>query len=137
MKRLICAFALLSLATTPVLAKDTYPPVQILLSASETTIGQPITYPTGTAKITSAIVTMQPGKKTGPHLHNVPLYGYMLAGELTVDYGPAGTKTYRSGDSLLEAIGTIHEGTNTGTDVARILVVFMGADGVANTVVEE
>ncbi len=118
------------------IAQDSYPPLEVLLSASETVIGQPIAYPPGKAKITAAIVTMQPGQATGPHLHNVPLFGYMLEGALTVDYGPAGTKTYHKGDSLLEAVGSIHNGTNTGDGLGRVLVVFAGAEGVANTSVE-
>ena len=116
------------------LAKTTYPPVEVLLSASETIIGQPIVYPTdGAAKITAAIVTMQPGQSTGAHLHNVPLFGYMLEGELTVDYGADGTRVYQAGDSLLEAVGSLHNGTNTGAGIMRVLVVFAGAEGVTNT----
>lgn len=124
---LVCTLA------TGALAKDAYPPVEVLLSGSETIIGQKLVYPAGQAQITAAIVNMPPGKSTGPHIHNVPLFGYMLEGELTVDYGPDGTRTYRKGDSLLEAVGSIHNGTNTGTGLARVLVVFAGAEGVKNT----
>lgn len=130
--------ALLSAAlATSAFAKDTYPPVEVLLSSTETTIGQPLAYPEGQAKMTAAIVTMLPGKSTGAHFHNVPLFGYMLEGELTVDYGPDGVKTYKTGDSLLEAMKTLHSGTNTGDGIARVLVVFAGAEGVENTVVPE
>jgi quercetin dioxygenase-like cupin family protein len=128
---LVTAFALILAA--PVAAKDTYPPLEVLLSSSETIIGQTIDYPEGPAKITAAIVTMLPGASTGAHVHNAPLFAYMLEGELTVDYGPDGKRTYREGDSLLEAFRTPHDGTNTGTGIARVLVVFAGADGVANT----
>lgn len=124
---------LICLCATGAVAKDTYPPVEVLLSASETIIGQKLTYPEGQAQITAAIVNMSPGKSTGPHIHNVPLFGYMLEGELTVDYGPDGTRTYHKGDSLLEAVGSIHNGTNTGTGLARVLVVFAGAEGIKNT----
>jgi quercetin dioxygenase-like cupin family protein len=118
-------------------AKDVYPPVQVLLSSSETVLGQQIEYPKGDAKITAAIVTMQPGQKTGAHLHNAPLFGYMLEGELTVDYGTNGSRRYVEGDSLLEAFKTLHNGENTGEGIARVLVVFAGAGDTPNTVVEE
>jgi len=120
----------------PAYSDDSYPPLDVLLSSTETVIGQPIAYPEGQAKITAAIVTMVPGQKTGWHKHNVPLFAYMLEGELTVDYGENGMKTYREGDSLIEAFQTSHNGENTGAGNARILAVFAGAEGVANTVMD-
>lgn len=106
------------------------------LLASETTIiGQPIAYPTAApAKITSAIVTMLPGEATGWHQHDVPMFGYILEGEVTVDYGAKGTRVYRQGDAVIEAVDWPHNGRNTGTVPARILAVFMGAKGIPNTV---
>src|SRR5690606_11673322 len=79
-------------------------PVTPLLSTSETVIGQPIVFPAGTAKVTAAIITLPPGGETGWHSHPVPLFGYMLEGELTVDYGDKGVKVYKPGDSLMEAV---------------------------------
>lgn len=107
--------------------------VDVLVSRSQTVIGQPFAYPQGTAMITGAIITMEPGNSTGWHRHNAPLFGFMLEGEITVDYGPEGLRTYRVGDGFVEAFGTYHNGTNSGDGVARILAVFAGADGVPNT----
>ena len=81
----------------------------------------------------SAIVTMLPGEETGIHFHPVPTYGYILDGELTVSYPGGVEKTYRKGEAVMEAVGTLHNGKNLGTEPARILVVFMGAVGEANT----
>lgn len=118
------------------LGRASYPPLDVLLSTSTTVIGQPFAYPPGTAKVTAAIVTMVPGQETGWHKHNVPLFAWMLDGELTVDYGPAGTKVYHKGDSLVEAYQSPHNGRNTGTDDVRLIAVFMGADGIDNTTAE-
>ena len=126
----------LSIAAFPAFADESYPPVDVLLETRETVIGQPIVYPDGPASITVAIVTMVPGQQTGWHRHDAPLTGYMLEGELTVDYGPAGTRRYQAGDALVEALGSRHQGRNTGDAPARILVVFAGAEGTANTVSE-
>jgi quercetin dioxygenase-like cupin family protein len=116
-------------------ARETGEEVTSLLSTGKTVLGQSLAYPTGArAKVTAAIVSMQPGAETGWHRHDVPLFGYMLEGELTVDYGPKGTRVYRRGDALMEAIDVPHNGRNTGSGVARILAVFMGADGVPDTV---
>ncbi|WP_170562524.1 cupin domain-containing protein [Ruegeria atlantica] len=127
----------LILAATPVLARDTYPPVEVLLQTDKSVIGEPLEYPEGKAQITMAIVTMQPGQKTGWHRHETPLAAYMLEGEITVDYGDAGTKTYKTGDALVEAFRSPHAGVNSGGEIARILAVFAGAEGVSNTVAEE
>ena len=108
-----------------------------LLDTGTTTLGQKFSYPVkAPARVTAAIITMQPGAQTGWHQHDVPMFGYMLEGEITVDYGKSGTRTYRKGDALMEAIDVVHDGRNTGSGVARILAVFMGAEGVPDTVME-
>ena len=109
--------------------------IKALISTGETVIGQPITYPTqAPAKVVSAIVTMLPGEETGWHRHDVPMFGLILEGEVTVDYGTKGVRVYRQGEAVMEAIDVPHNGRNTGSIPARILAVFMGADGVPNTV---
>ena len=117
-------------------AETSYPPVDVLLQAETTIIGQQIVYPEGQAQITAAIVTMLPGQVTGWHQHEAPLTAHMLEGELTVDYGANGTRVYSEGDTLIEALGSRHNGENTGNVVARIFVVFSGAIGIPNTVSE-
>lgn len=103
-----------------------------LLSSSDTVIDQAIAYPDGTAKVTAAIVTIPPGGETGWHLHEVPLFAYILEGEITLDYGEKGIKTAKAGDSLLEAMNWAHNGMNKGDVPLRILAVYMGADGIPN-----
>jgi quercetin dioxygenase-like cupin family protein len=105
-----------------------------LLDTGTTTLGQKLSYPAGAPQVTAALVTMQPGEQTGWHRHDVPMFCYMLEGEITVDYGSNGTRTYRKGDALMEAVDVPHDGRNTGTGPARVLVVFMGAEGVPDTV---
>ena len=108
--------------------------VTSLLSTGQTVLSQPIAYPTQSpAKIVSAIVTMLPGEETGWHQHDVPMFGYILEGEVTVTYAGKGTHVYRQGDALMEAIDIPHNGRNTGKIPARILAVFMGAHGVPDT----
>jgi quercetin dioxygenase-like cupin family protein len=100
-----------------------------LLESGQTIIGEPISYPTGTPKITGAVVFLAPGKETGWHIHSVPLFAYVLQGELTVDYGEKGVKVYKAGDAFLEAMNWPLNGVNKGTVPALILAVFMGAEG--------
>jgi quercetin dioxygenase-like cupin family protein len=118
------------------LGRTSYPPLEVLLQDSKTVLGQEIAYPAGKSVVTAAIVTVAPGGETGWHAHEAPLFAWMLDGTLTVDYGPDGTKAYAEGEALLEAFRSRHNGQNLGTEPARLLAVFMGAEGVANTVMD-
>ena len=105
-----------------------------LLQGGTDVLGQPLVYPDGPVNITSAMVTIPPGGTTGLHTHEVPLFAHILEGELTVDYGDKGKKVYRAGDSVLEAVNWPHAGTNTGAVPMRLIAVYMGGGGKANTV---
>jgi quercetin dioxygenase-like cupin family protein len=105
-----------------------------LLQGGTDILGQPLAYPDGPANITSAIVTIPPGGTTGLHSHEVPLFAHILEGEITIDYGEKGTKIYRAGDSVLEAMNWPHNGTNTGSVPMRLLAVYMGGGDKANTI---
>ena len=130
---LLALIALLPVASAPAeeaIATKTL--VTPLIATSQTVIGQPFAYPSGTAKVTAVIVTIPPGGETGWHEHAVPLFGYMLDGVLTVDYGDKGTRIYKAGDSLMEAMNWPHDGANKGDVPVRILAVYLGAEGVPN-----
>lgn len=118
---------------TPAVAEDAYQNLLTpILSGNQTVLDQTFTYPDGTAKVTAAIVTIPPGGQTGWHVHVVPLFAYILEGELTVDYGSKGTKVYTVGGGILEAMNWPHNGTNTGDVPMRLLAVYMGAEDEAN-----
>jgi quercetin dioxygenase-like cupin family protein len=119
---------------TPPAPAHISPGVRTLLSTTNTVTGAPIKYPPGTAKLTAVEITLKPGQETGWHKHPVPLFGYVLEGELTVDYGAKGKRVYRKGDALAEAINEVHNGRNTGKRLMRILCLFIGADGEPGTV---
>jgi quercetin dioxygenase-like cupin family protein len=129
--------SLILVNANPLLAADDYPPINVLLSSTLSTLGQAIEYPEGKAKITAAIITMKPGDKTGVHIHNAPLFVYIMEGQVSVDYGKDGIKIYKVGDSFIEAFKTEHYGENTGVSITRILTVYAGAVGTQNTVMEK
>jgi len=139
MKRL--ALLPLLLVTGQVFAEDLTPPayhnlLTPLLQSGADVLGTPLVYPDGPANVTSAIVTIPPGGETGAHTHEVPLFAYILEGELTVDYGEKGKKTYRAGDSVLEAQNWPHNGVNTGTVPMKLLAVYMGGGDKRNTIAQ-
>ena len=102
-------------------------PAEPLLSTSTTVLGEPLRYPDGAAHVTSAIVTLAPGERTILHKHGVPMFFYILDGEITVDYGKRGKRTYLKGQSQIEAMGVAHFGENSGTEPMRLIAVYMGA----------
>jgi quercetin dioxygenase-like cupin family protein len=140
MKRIIIIAAAALLASSTALRAEDQATQQYqklltpLLQGGEDILGTPVEYPDGPANVTAAEVTIPPGGETGWHEHEVPLFGHILEGELTVDYGTKGKKTYRAGDSFLEAVDWPHNGTNTGTVPMRLIAVYMGGGGEANTV---
>lgn len=108
-----------------------------LLSTGTTVLGETLHYPTaGPARVTAAIATLAPGARTVLHRHGVPLFAYVLDGEITVDYGDRGKRTYRQGDALMEAMDVPHFGTNSGAQAVRLLIVYIGAEGAANVIKE-
>lgn len=126
--------------TTPAASPSSTPSATIssqalLDKATTTVLDQLLTYPSATqAQVSSSIITLPPGVQTGLHKHEAPMYAYILEGELTVTYDGGIVKTYHPGEAVMEAEGTAHNGKNNGTVPVRVLVVNMGAAGVANTV---
>jgi len=134
--RLLTVLALLA---SPALAEDLTPQsyqnlLTPLVQGGSDVLGTPLAYPAGTPNVTSAIVTVPPGGETGWHEHEVPLFAYILEGELTVDYGSKGKKTYRTGEAVLEAVDWPHNGVNTGAVPMKLVAVYMGGGTATNTI---
>jgi len=123
---LLASSAILLPATA---AADDYPHMHILLESEQTIAGEPLAYPqSGQAKVTSAIITIPPGQSTGWHKHKVPLVGYLLAGELEMEYADGKRVQLKKGEAIMEAITMPHIGANLGTTPAQIFVAFLGTD---------
>ncbi len=112
-----------------------YKDVETVLDTNRTVVGEPLVYPaSGPARLTASLITIGPGEDTKLHSHDVPVFVYVLSGELTVNYGASGTKRYGAGQGFLEAMSTSHAGRNTGSQETRLLAVFLGTDKSLNTV---
>jgi quercetin dioxygenase-like cupin family protein len=138
--RSACLIAIgLLLASGAALAQSAPPPAdthggtRMVLQTGKTVTDELIVYPAGKPKITAVEITLAPGQQTGWHTHPVPLFGYILEGELTVDYGPLGKRIYRQGEALVEAMNEAHNGHNSGAGAVKILAVFIGAEGIPDT----
>ena len=121
----------LSQAREPLIA------VQPLFATSKTVMDEPIVYPANApAKLTAAMLTIEPGGETGWHTHGVPVTGFVIEGDLTVDYRDKGPRTYHAGEAFAEAMPVPHNGHNDGNVPVRLIALYIGAEGVAPTLVE-
>jgi quercetin dioxygenase-like cupin family protein len=119
----------------PAAAQDAGYPATALLSTGRSIVGETIRYPdTGPAHVTASIIVLAPGAKTIVHRHGVPLFAYILEGELTVDYGAHGVRTYQAGQAFMEAMEVAHFGINRGTQPVRLLAVYIGAKGAEDVI---
>jgi quercetin dioxygenase-like cupin family protein len=131
---LACA-ALLAIVWSMPSRAEPSPSAVVLLETGLTVAGEPIVYPTDApARISTAIVTVPPGATTGWHRHGAPMVGYLLEGELDVEYADGRRATVRAGDAIVEALYLPHVGTNRGSTPARVLTVLIGTTASVRTI---
>lgn len=97
-----------------------------VMQPSKTVLGDAFQYPTGVPLVRSHMIEVAPGQTTSWHSHAVPLFVYVVSGEMTYDYGSRGKRTIKAGDAYIEAVNVCHRGTATGDAPAKIMSVFMG-----------
>ena len=121
--------AVLGLIAAPAAAqvKFTYTPI---LQSGTTVAGAAIAYPkTDSAEVTALRVDIGPGGETGRHMHPYPTFVYVLEGGVNVEMEGGTARSYKAGDSFLAVVNTWHNGKNSGTTPAKLLVVFVGVHG--------
>jgi len=108
---------------------------QLLVKTSVTADGKKIAYPVTTnPEVTAMLVEIAPKAETGWHKHDVPVYAYMLAGELEVALEGGKHVTYKSGDAIIEVVGTQHNGINKGKETAKLVVFYTGIKEQSNVI---
>lgn len=138
MMRMILAGILVLLAL-PV-AADTLPAAyktgvaaKVLTRTTVTGNGQKIVYPlTDKAEVTAMLVDLAPGAETGWHKHPVPVYAYVLKGELAVEMEGGDARQFKSGDAIVEVVNTAHNGKNSGKEPVSLIVFYTGVQDVPN-----
>jgi len=98
----------------------------VITGAPKTTLGQDFKYPSGQPLIKSFLIDIPVGKQTNLHKHFVPLYVYVVSGDLEVDYGSKGKKIYKPGTSYVEAMDWCHLGKVSGKVPVKIIGVYLG-----------
>ena len=94
----------------------------------------PITYPQGTPEVISVIGTLEQGGRTALHEHPVPVYVYILEGEIELKSEGGDPHRYKAGEAFMEAQNRKHQAFNVADTPTRLLVVFMAEEGQPTTV---
>ena len=109
--------------------------VTTLLQATHDSCGFPLVYPAnGTPEVTAYLVEMEPGETTGWHQHPVPLMGYIISGQLTVELATGQKRTMRQGQVSIEVVDQVHSGINDGTETLKVIVFAIGLQNVPITI---
>lgn len=137
-KGLVIATAMALAAPFPALAQDDALPAgftaEPLLKTSMTRDDELIVYPPGKPEIISVIGTLDKGGRTALHEHPVPVYVYVMQGEVEVKSEGSDPHRYKTGDAFIEAQNRKHQAFNVADGPSKILVVFVGQEGTPTTV---
>ena len=103
-----------------------------------TTDGRKISYPkTDSPEVTVVTVDIPAGGETGWHRHPIPVFGYVLSGEIVVEFADGKQNRFKEGDAIIEVLNAPHNGRNPGTVPVKLVVFYLGAEGQPNTVKAE
>ena len=128
------------LCAQPVLAADYSSGVtaKVLKKTTVTGNGQKITYPqTDRAEVTAMSVELAPGAETGWHQHPIPVYAYVVSGQLTVELAEGKSLSFGAGEAIVEVVNTLHNGKNLGREPVKLAVFYLGVEGAANVIKPE
>ena len=109
--------------------------IEPILKTDTTTIGQGFIYPDSQKdEITVSKITIQPGKSTGWHKHEFPVFAYVLKGNLTVELENHKFMEFTENSSFSEVINTFHNGINNGKVNVTLIAFYLGEKGKTSSV---
>lgn len=77
----------------------------------------------------TALVVVQPGGSPGRHTHPGEEIGYVLEGTVLIEQDGKPAMTLGAGKAFLIPSGTVHNATNSGSAVVRLLVNYVVEKG--------
>jgi quercetin dioxygenase-like cupin family protein len=80
-------------------------------------------------EVVTAVGEFQPGASSGRHSHPGEEVGYVLEGTVVVEQDGKPPVTLGPGKAFLIPSGTIHNATNTGSGVARVVASYIVEKG--------
>ena len=130
MKKTILLFAVIGVCFIATAQYNKGVILESVLKTDTTSIGQKIVYPQfANDEVSIVKVTIPPGKSTGWHKHNFPVFAYVLQGTLTVEFENRVSLHFTQNSSFSEVIDTIHNGINNGKEDVILIAFFMGEKG--------
>jgi len=104
---------------------------EVLLKATTTSNGQRLQYlKTDKAAVTVMKVMIAPGRETGWHLHDIPVYSYVISGKMTLETANGNNREFKEGQVILQAVNNPHNGINTGDKPLEMIVFYTGAEDI-------
>ncbi len=104
--------------------------INVLAKSMTASNGQKLEYlKTENAEVTVMTVEIAPGRETGWHLHSVPVYAYVIAGNLTVKMEGGKQYEFNEGQPVIEVMNTPHNGINFGNVPVKLIVFYTGEQG--------
>lgn len=132
MNRIVCSFFFLLFVLNVQSQYKGEIIIEQVLKTDTTSIGQKIVYPqVQDAEVTIAKITFPPGSSTGWHKHDIPVFAYVVEGELTVELKDGKIIQFAAGSSFAEVFDTWHNGVNNGKENMVLIAFYMGEKGKA------
>lgn len=105
--------------------------IEKLLQTDTTSLGQKIIYPNfADDEVTMCKVTIPPGRSTGWHKHEIPVFAYVIEGTLTVEDEKGNARMYAKDSVISEMHDVYHNGLNKGEDNVVLVAIYLGGKGV-------
>lgn len=130
MKKHFLTLALLAIISLTARSQYSGLNIKELLRTDTTSIGQKITYPDfADPEVTMLKITIPPGKSTGWHKHNIPVFAYVVKGTLTVELEDHQVKKFMEESTFAEVRDKYHNGTNMENSDLVLIAIYMGGKG--------
>lgn len=130
MKKHFLALLLLTILSLTTKAQYSGLMIKELLKTDTTSIGQKITYPDfADPTVTMLKITIPPGKSTGWHKHNIPVFAYVVKGTLTVETEDHRFIKFNEESTFAEMRDTYHNGKNMEDSDLVLIAIYMGGKG--------
>lgn len=105
---------------------------------TETASGKPITLPQNNVRVIVSTFDIAPGATLPVHKHPFARYGIVQAGKLKVTNVESNdSRTYETGDFIVEMIDQWHRAENIGDSPVKLLVIDQVEGSAANTVLKD
>jgi len=80
-------------------------------------------------EVVTAVAEFQPGASPGRYTHAGEEVGYVIEGSVALEQEGKPNRTLHAGEAFLIPAGTVHNATNNGTGVAKLVATYIVEKG--------